>query len=81
MDVRLKQYNGPFELLLALVDGEKLDITEVALSEVTEQFLKYLDTLEEHRAEELADFLVVAARLLLLKSRALLPHFFPEEDG
>lgn len=80
MDVRLKQYSGPFELLLTLIDDQKLNITDVSLSQVTEQFLQHLDTLEENRAEELADFLVVAARLLLLKSRALLPQFFPEED-
>ncbi len=78
--VKLAQFEGPFDLLLSLVDGEKLTLSEIALSQVTEQFLRHLDTLEETRAEELADFLVVAARLLLLKSKMLLPQFSPEED-
>ncbi len=78
--VKLQQFEGPYELLLSLVDTEKLNISELALSNVTEQFLSYLDTLEDNRAEELADFLVVAARLLLLKSKLLLPQFAPEEE-
>lgn len=81
MQFKLKQFNGPFDLLLSLVEGKELKITEIALSEITEQYLKYLDTLEETDVYELADFLVVAARLLHMKSRLLLPEFlFDEED-
>lgn len=78
--VKIAQFEGPFDLLLNLIGEEKLDISEVSLSEVTEQFLSYLDTLDEDRAEELADFLVVAARLLYLKSRVLLPQFSPDDE-
>lgn len=80
MKVVLPQFSGPYDLLLSLVGEKKLNISEMALSLVTEQFLRYLDTLEKNRAEEIADFLVVAARLLLLKSKMLLPQFSPEED-
>lgn len=80
MDFRVGQFNGPLDLLLALIEDQKLSINEVSLSQVTEQYLKYLDTLEEERADELADFLVIAAKLLLLKSRLLLPQFLPEEE-
>lgn len=80
MKIILPQFTGPFDLLLSLIGEKKLNVSEVALSAVTEQFLRYLDTLEERRAEELADFLVVAARLLLLKSQQLLPQFAGEED-
>lgn len=76
----LKQFEGPFDLLLSLIDQRKLEITEVALSEVTEQYLQYLDSLEGDRADYIADFLVVATKLLLLKSRSLLPQFLPDED-
>lgn len=79
-NVKLQQFEGPFDLLLSLIDDEKLSLSELSLSNVTEQFLVHLDTLEENRAEELADFLVVAARLLLLKSKMLLPQFSPEEE-
>jgi len=75
-----EEYSGPLDLLLSLVDEQKLDITELVLSQVTEQFLNYLDQVEETKPEELADFLVIATRLLLLKSKKLLPQFNPEED-
>lgn len=78
--IKLEQFEGPYDLLLALISEKKLDITEISLSEVTEQFLQHLDGLEMRRAETLADFLVVGTKLLLLKSRMLLPQFAPEED-
>ncbi len=80
MNLTLTQFTGPFDLLLSLVEGQELKITEIALSEVTEQYLRYLDTLEETVAEELADFLVVGAKLLYMKSKRLLPEFMPEEE-
>lgn len=80
MEIVLKQFNGPLALLLQLVEERKMAITELSVSAVTEQYLQYLDTLEETDPNELADFLVVAAKLLLLKSKALLPQFAPEDD-
>ena len=72
--VRLPVFEGPLDLLLHLIEREELDITAVSLAQVTDQYLAYLALMEEPPAEILADFLVVAARLLLIKSRALLPH-------
>lgn len=80
MEIALKQFTGPLDALLQLVEERKMPITELSISAVTEQYLQYLDTLEETDPNELADFLVVAAKLLLLKSKALLPQFAPEED-
>lgn len=74
------QFEGPYELLLSLIEDEKLSLSDLSLSHITEQYLKYLDTLQEENPEELADFLTVAARLLLLKSRLLLPQFGFEEE-
>lgn len=72
--VRLAAFEGPLDLLLQLVESAKLPISEVSLIEVTDPFLAHL---EAHRAEipteELADFLVIAAKLVYLKSKALLP--------
>ena len=79
-ELTLDQFSGPLYLLLSLLEESKLNISEVSLSSITEQYLTYLDTLEDNRAEELADFLVVGSRLLLLKSKMLLPQFAPEED-
>ncbi len=78
--VTLEQFQGPLDLLLSLIEDEKMVITDISLSHVTEQFFKYLDTLEEKNPEELADFLVVASKLVFLKSKNLLPYLYPKED-
>lgn len=77
---KLEQFEGPLDLLLGLIDDQKLDISEVVISEVTEQFLNYLDGVEQKQPEHLADFLVIATKLLFLKSRRLLPQFGVEEE-
>src|SRR3989344_4268920 len=76
----LEKFQGPLDLLLQLIDQEKLSITEVAVAGVTEQYFKYLSGLGDDRSEELADFLVIATRLVYLKSKHLLPYLYPEED-
>jgi len=78
--VQIEQFQGPLDLLLRLIEKEKLDITEVALSKVTEQYLKHLELIEESLPEDLADFLVIATKLLYIKSKALLPYLYPEDD-
>lgn len=71
--IKLEQFEGPYDLLLKLIKKKELDITKVALSKVTNQYLDYVDKLEEEQAEELSDFLVVATKLLLLKSGEIIP--------
>ncbi len=73
--VRIEHFEGPLDLLLQLIEQEELDITSVSLLQVTEPFVAHVR--ERHGAippEELADFLVVAAKLVYLKSKALLPE-------
>lgn len=72
--VQLPVFNGPLDLLLQLIEREELDITKVALAQVTDQFLAYIKVLEHIQLADIADFLVVAARLVLIKSEALLPR-------
>jgi segregation and condensation protein A len=72
--VKLAIFEGPLDLLLHLIKREELDITKVSLAQVTDQYLEHLSFLEELNAEILADFLVVAAKLLLIKSEILLPR-------
>ena len=80
--VKLEQFQGPLDLLLSLIEDEKLDITEISLSKVTRQYIDYLEKVEELFPEELADFLVVATKLLLMKSRTLLPYLeVDDEEG
>jgi segregation and condensation protein A len=75
----LPQFEGPLDLLLHLIEEEKMPLSDVALAAVTEQFMNRLKGMPEDRGGELADFLVVATKLLYLKSRLLLPYLYPEE--
>lgn len=72
--VALPVFEGPLDLLLHLIEREELDITQVSLAQITNQYLEYLAHLSERDPDSLADFLVVAAKLLLIKSRVLLPR-------
>jgi len=78
--IKIEQFSGPLDLLLQLIEQQKLEITQIAIAEVTEQYLEYIEKMQDKDPEDLSDFLVVAARLLLMKSRALLPMFATEED-
>ena len=69
------------ELLLELIQKEKMDITELSLSKVTDEYLEHIRNNDEIKLEHLADFLTVAARLILIKSKAILPTLkFSEEE-
>ncbi len=72
--IDLPAFAGPLDLLLHLIDREELDITAISLAKVTEQYLSQIEELKNNRMEQLIDFLVVGARLVLIKSRALLPQ-------
>lgn len=78
--IKLEKFEGPLDLLLQLIEQQEMDITQVALAKVTEQYLQYLNQTPDIPTDELADFLVVAAKLLLIKSRILLPELFTEEQ-
>lgn len=67
-------YEGPLDLLLELIERAELDITRLALAQVTDQYLEYLRALQDRDAAEVSAFLVIAARLLQIKSAALLPR-------
>jgi segregation and condensation protein A len=80
--VRLAIFEGPLDLLLQLIEKHQLDITTVALAQVADQYLEYIGLLPDLDPALLSDFLVIAARLLLIKSKALLPRPLaePEEE-
>jgi len=77
--VRLPVFEGPLDLLLHLIERRELDITAVSLSAVTDQYLEYIGHLNEVEPRTLAEFLTVAAQLMLIKSRQLLPQPEPED--
>ncbi|MFT4136155.1 MAG: ScpA family protein [Microbacterium sp.] len=73
--VSLGVFDGPFDLLLSLISSHKLDITEIALSRVTDEFISYLRSLStDEELDEASEFLVVAATLLDMKVAGLLPQ-------
>jgi segregation and condensation protein A len=78
--VRLENFEGPFDLLLNLISRRQLDVTEVALSQVTDEFLSYLAATAEWDLDRATGFLVVAATLLDLKTARLLPAAEVEDE-
>lgn len=82
LSYKIEKFEGPLDLLLRLIEEEKLLISEISLSAVADQYLESLKDVAEKDPDELADFLVVAAKLLLIKSRELLPSVEPlPEEG
>ncbi|GHD15623.1 segregation/condensation protein A [Nocardiopsis kunsanensis] len=80
--VHLDNFEGPFDLLLALISKHKLDITEVSLSKVTDEFIAHIRTLEkEWDLDQASNFLLVAATLLDLKAARLLPRGDVEDEA
>src|SRR3990167_6957510 len=71
--VKTAAFEGPLDLLLDLVTKRKLFVNDVSLSQVTDDFIHYLEEHEEFPIGESAEFIVVASTLLLIKSRSLLP--------
>ncbi|MFN8445813.1 MAG: segregation/condensation protein A [Caldilineaceae bacterium] len=78
--VELPAFQGPVDLLLQLIEKQELEITQVSLVAVTDSYLRTIEQLEEIEPGALADFLVIASKLIYLKSRSLLPQPRPPEE-
>ncbi len=75
---KLESFNGPLDLLLHLITKNKVSIYDIPIVEITEQYLEAIEGIEESALEDTSEFLVMAAQLLYIKSKMLLPK--PEED-
>jgi len=80
-NVQTPVYDGPLDLLLNLIEHAELDITTVSLAMVTDQYLVHINDMEQLNAEEISAFLVIAAKLIQIKSEALLPRPPTREPG
>lgn len=80
LKIKLEKFEGPLSLLLKLIEKEEMDVTQVSLANVANQYISYIRGANNINPEEMADFLVVASRILLIKSKALLPYLYPEEE-
>ena len=79
MDIKIKDFEGPLDLLLHLVSKYQMDIYEVPLIEVIEQYLAYLTTLQAMRLEVAGEYMLMASQLTLIKSRRLLPKIAEQQ--
>ena len=81
--VKLEIFEGPLDLLLYLIKRDELDIYEISLERITRQYLEYLQAFKELNIDVAGEFVVMAANLIYLKSRSLLPvdQQPPEEDA
>ncbi|MBP3729268.1 MAG: segregation/condensation protein A [Lachnospiraceae bacterium] len=79
LSLKLDSFEGPLDLLLHLIDKNKVSIYDIPISLITEQYLEYLALMQEERLEDLSEFIVMAATLLDIKAKMLLPK--PEEES
>ena len=82
---KLQDFEGPLDLLLYLIEKNKMSIYDIEISSITDQYMEYLETAKEVELDQMSDFIVMAATLLYIKSRMLLPKpnkvgEEPEED-
>ena len=78
--VKLEVFEGPLDLLLHLIEKNKIDIYDIPIALITEQYMDYLKAMEKQDLDNMSEFLVMAATLLKIKSRMLLPQEETEEE-
>jgi len=79
--VRLENFEGPLDLLLHLIRQQEVDIYDIPIAEVTKQYLEYVDLMRELDLEVAGEFILMAATLIQIKVRMLLPREGPDEEG
>ena len=78
--VKLQNFEGPLDLLLHLIDKNKVNIYDIPIAEITDQYMEYLNHMKRHDLNVMSEFLVMAATLLDIKARMLLPQEETEEE-
>lgn len=81
VNLQLDIFEGPLDLLLYLIKKNDLDISKISISKITDQYLAYLEALQELDVDNASEYLYMAAELAFIKSRALLPHQNEEEEA
>jgi segregation and condensation protein A len=79
-ELAVDNFKGPLEKLLELIEGKKMEVTRLSLAAVTADFIAYMHTVEKMHPRMLADFVSIAAKLILIKSHALLPVIELDEE-
>ena len=84
LDLKINEFEGPLDLLLHLIKENKMDIFDIKIEEITEQYLSYIKKQESMNLEVDSEYLVLASELIEIKSKLLLPHekeVFDEEES
>ena len=81
MNVKLQAFEGPLDLLLHLIDKNKVDIYDIPIVEITDQYMEYVRAMDNDDLDVMSEFLLMATTLLDIKSRMLLPREEKEEEG
>ena len=80
-EIKLPLFEGPFDLLLFFIERDELDIYDIPISKITDDFLTYLDQLDQMNIEVASEFILVAASLMRIKAKMLLPRPQLDEEG
>lgn len=78
--IKLENFEGPLDLLLALIDKNKMDIYDIKISEIADQYIEFINKAEEMNLEVTSEFLIMASTLLYIKSKGLLPKQVEDEE-
>ena len=76
----IENFEGPLDLLLYLITKNKMNIFDISLSELTDEYISYLEEMTENSLEVASEFIVMAATLLDIKARKLLPEIEPKDE-
>ena len=79
--IKLPQFEGPFDLLLFFIERDELDIYDIPIAQITDEFLRYTHQLDELNIEVASEFILVAATLMRIKAKTLLPRKELDEEG
>ena len=78
--IKLQNFEGPLDLLCHLIDKNKMNICDIKISEITDQYIEYLNKMEQMNLEITSEFLVMASTLIYIKSKSILPKNVEEEE-
>lgn len=81
LNIKIENFEGPFDLLLHLIKKNKMDISDIKIYEITNQYLEYIHAMEEMDLEITSEFIVIAATLIEIKSKLLLPKHKDDENA
>ncbi len=80
-EIKLPQFEGPFDLLLFFIERDELDIHDIPIATITNDFMEYMHQMQSMNIELASEFILVAATLMRIKAKMLLPRYEKDEDG